>query len=33
MEQNEEREELLPEPPSSDTAAEIQKLVEERDSL
>jgi molecular chaperone GrpE len=33
MEQNEEREELLPEPPSSDTAAEIQKLIEERDSL
>jgi molecular chaperone GrpE len=33
MEQNEEREELLPEPPSSDTAAEIQKLIEERDTL
>src|SRR4030095_9464734 len=33
MEQNEEREEeLLPEPPSSDTATEIQKLIEERDS-
>jgi molecular chaperone GrpE len=32
MEQNEEREELLPEPPSSDTA-EIQRLVEERDTL
>jgi molecular chaperone GrpE len=32
MEQNEEREELLPEPPASDTA-EIQKLIEERDTL
>ena len=33
MEQNEEREELLPEPPSTDAAAEIQRLVEERDML
>ena len=33
MEQHEEREDLLPDGPSSDTAAEIQKLVEERDSL
>jgi len=33
MEQNEEREELLPEPPSTDAAAAIQRLVEERDML
>ena len=33
MEQNEEREELLPEPPSTDAAAEIQRLGEERDML
>jgi molecular chaperone GrpE len=33
MEQNEEQEELLPETPSSDTAADIQKLIEERDAL
>jgi len=33
MEQNEEQEELLPETPSSDTAADIQKLIEERDGL
>ena len=33
MEQNEEREELLPEPPSTDAAEEIQRLVEERDML
>ncbi len=33
MESNEEREELLPEAPSSDAEAEIQKLIEERDSL
>ena len=33
MEQNEEREELVPEPPSTDAAAEIQRLVEERDML
>ena len=33
MESNEEREELLPEGPSSDTEVEIQKLIEERDSL
>lgn len=33
MEHNEEHEELLPEVPSSDTETEIQKLVEERDSL
>lgn len=33
MEQNEENEELLPEAPTSDTEIEIQKLVEERDSL
>jgi molecular chaperone GrpE len=33
MEQNEEHEELLPEVPSSETEIEIQKLVEERDSL
>lgn len=33
MEQNEEREELLPDPPSSDAASEIQKLIEERDGL
>jgi len=33
MEQNEEREELLPDAPSSEAAIEIQKLVEERDSL
>jgi molecular chaperone GrpE len=33
MESNEEREELLPEGPSSDAEVEIQKLIEERDSL
>ena len=33
MESNEEREDLLPDPPSSDAEAEIQKLIEERDSL
>jgi molecular chaperone GrpE len=34
MEQNEEREELLPDQPSSaDTAAEVQRLIEERDAL
>jgi len=33
MEQNEEREELLPDAPSSEAEIEIQKLVEERDSL
>ena len=33
MESNEEREELLPESPSSDAEVEIQKLIEERDSL
>jgi molecular chaperone GrpE len=33
MEQNEEREELLPDAPSSEAAIEIQKLVEERDNL
>lgn len=33
MEHNEEREGLLPDAPSSDTEIEIQKLVEERDSL
>ena len=33
MEQNEEREELLPEPPLTDAAAAIQRLVEERDML
>ena len=33
MESNEEREELLPEGPSSDAQVEIQKLIEERDSL
>lgn len=33
MEHNEEREELLPEAPSEDLENEIQKLVEERDSL
>lgn len=33
MEPNGEREDLLPDPPSSATEAEIQKLVEERDAL
>lgn len=33
MEHNEEREELLPEAPSEDLENEIQKLVEERDTL
>ena len=33
MESNEEWEEILPEGPSSDAEVEIQKLVEERDSL
>ena len=33
MEHNEEREGLLPDSPSSETEAEIQKLIEERDSL
>jgi len=33
MEQNEEREELLPEPPTTDAEAETQKLIEERDTL
>ena len=33
MEQNEEREELLPDSSPADAAAEIQKLIEERDSL
>jgi molecular chaperone GrpE len=33
MESNEEREDLLPDPPSPDAEAEIQKLIEERDSL
>ena len=33
MESNEEREDLLPDPPTSDAEAEIQKLIEERDSL
>jgi molecular chaperone GrpE len=33
MEQNEEREELLPDQPSSADAAEVQRLIEERDAL
>lgn len=33
MESNEEREDLLPDPPTPETEVEIQKLVEERDSL
>jgi molecular chaperone GrpE len=33
MESNEEREDLLPDPPAPETEVEIQKLVEERDSL
>jgi len=33
MESNEEQEDLLPDPPSPATEEEIQKLVEERDSL
>src|SRR4029453_18807148 len=33
MAQNEEREDLLPDPPASDLELEIQKLVEERDVL
>lgn len=33
MGQNEEREDFLPDPPSQDLEAEIQKLVEERDTL
>ena len=33
MAQNEEREDLLPDPPAQDLELEIQKLVEERDSL
>jgi len=33
MAQNEEREDLLPDPPASDLETEIQRLVEERDAL
>lgn len=33
MESNEEREDLLPDPPAPETEVEIQKLVEERDNL
>ena len=33
MGQNEEREDLLPDPPAQDLEMEIQKLVEERDTL
>jgi molecular chaperone GrpE len=33
MAQNEEREDLLPDPPASDLEIEIQRLVEERDAL
>jgi len=33
MAQNEEREDLLPDPPAADLEMEIQKLVEERDTL
>jgi molecular chaperone GrpE len=33
MAQNEEREDLLPDPPAQDLEIEIQKLVEERDTL
>ena len=33
MAQNEEREDLLPDPPAADLETEIQKLVEERDGL